>query len=119
MTLKNGRGHIVNSNGVRDGDTWAKKAAWVDYHGPVEGEHLGIAFMNHPSSFRHPTQWHVRDYGLFTANAFGLKSLDGNSESGTFTLKNGESIQLRHRIIMHKGDTEAAGIAQAYKAYAQ
>lgn len=118
MTLKNGTGNIINSEGIRDGETWSKKAAWVDYHGPVEGEHLGIAMFNHPSSFRHPTRWHVRDYGLFTANAFGMKSLDESDESGTFTLKKDENVELRHRIIFHKGNNVDAKIAEAFKAYA-
>ncbi len=118
MSLTDGKGHIINSVGDRDGDTWSKTADWVDYHGPIEGEHLGVAFLNHPSSFRHPTRWHVRDYGLFTANAFGQHSLDESAESGTYTLKSNESTQLRHRIIFHKGDAEAAGIAEAYKTYA-
>ena len=118
MSLTDGKGHIINSVGDRDGNTWSKAANWVDYHGPVDGEHLGVAFLNHPSSFRHPTRWHVRDYGLFTANAFGPHSLDSSAESGTFTLKDGENVQLRHRMIFHEGDAEAAGIADAYKAYA-
>lgn len=118
MSLTDGKGHIVNSVGDRDGDTWAKMAEWVDYHGPVEGEHLGIAFLNHPSSFRYPTRWHVRDYGLFTANAFGPHSLDESAESGAFILKDGESVHLRHRIIFHEGDETTAGIAEAYRAYA-
>lgn len=119
MSLTHGEGHIVNSQGDRDGETWSKAAKWVDYHGPVDGENLGIAFLNHPSSFRHPTRWHVRDYGLYTANAFGPQSLDENEESGTFTLKSGESVTLRHRIIFHEGDAQAANIAEAFEAYAQ
>ncbi len=118
MSLTDGKGHIINSVGDRDGDTWSKAANWVDYYGPVDGEQLGVAFLNHPSSFRHPTRWHVRDYGLFTANAFGQHSLDETTESGTFMLKQGENVQLRHRIIFHEGDDEAAKIAEAYKAYA-
>ncbi len=118
MSLTDGKGHIINSVGDRDGDTWSKAADWVDYHGLVDGEQFGVAFLNHPSSFRHPTRWHVRDYGLFTANAFGQHSLDESAESGTFTLKNGENVQLRHRIIFHEGDEKAARIAEAYKAYA-
>lgn len=118
MSLTHGKGHIVNSGGDCDGETWSKEADWVDYHGPVDGEHLGIAFLNHPSSFRHPTRWHVREYGLFTANAFGPKSLDATATSGTFTLKKGAAVDLRHRIIFHKGDQVAGGIAAAYQAYA-
>ena len=118
MSLTDGKGQIVNSVGDRDGDAWAKMAEWVDYNGQVDGEHLGVAFLNHPSSFRHPTRWHVRDYGLFTANAFGPHSLDPTAESGTFTLTRGDSIDLRHRIIFHDGDEKAAKIAEAYRAYA-
>jgi hypothetical protein len=118
MTLTDGEGRIVNSVGERDGATWSKKANWVDYHGQVAGEHLGIAFLNHPTSFRHPTRWHVRDYGLFTANAFGPKSLDPTAASGTLKLNKGENVKLRHRIIFHTGDELVAGIANAYKVYA-
>lgn len=118
MSLTHGTGHIVNSVGDRDAKTWSKEAQWVDYHGQVDGEHLGIALLNHPSSFRHPTRWHVREYGLFTANAFGPKSLDPSEPSGKFTLKSGQSVHLRHRIIFHRGDQVEAGIAAAYQTYA-
>lgn len=120
MALKEGKGgHIINSEGIRDGDTWSKRAAWVDYHGPLEGEHVGIAILNHPSSFRHPTPWHVRDYGLFTANAFGFNSLDKSREDKTFTLVDGTRLLLKHRIIFHKGDTDQAKIAEAFERYAK
>ena len=111
-------GSIINSNGITDKAAWGKRAAWVDYHGPVNGKTVGVAILNHPSSFRHPTPWHVRTYGLFTANPFGLKSL-GQREDGAFTLKKGKRITLRHRVIFHNGDEKAAKIAAAYKAYAE
>lgn len=118
LTSKQG-GKIINSEGVTDKDTWAKRAKWVDYHGPVGGEHLGVAFMDHPTSFRHPTPWHVRDYGLFTANAFGSKSLDKNLPDAAHTLKPGEKLLLRYRIIFHKGDEKAAKIAERYAQFAK
>lgn len=111
-------GTIVNSAGQRDADAWSRHAEWVDYHGPVEGEHLGIAILNHPSSFRHPTAWHVRTYGLFCANPFGMKQMNPEAESGAVALAAGERISLRHRFIFHVGDEEQAGIARAYEAYA-
>ena len=111
-------GTIVNSAGDRDADAWSKRAAWVDYHGPVEGEHLGIAILNHPSSFRHPTAWHVRTYGLFCANPFGMKQMNPDAESGAVSLESGQRIGLRHRFIFHEGDEKQAGIAAAYAAYA-
>ena len=119
MTVDRGLGGtIINSNGERDAAAWSRHATWVDYHGPVEGEHLGVAILNHPSSFRHPTAWHVRTYGLFCANPFGLKQMNPAAESGAVTLGAGEKLSLRHRFIFHRGDEQQAGIAAAYEAYA-
>jgi len=110
-------GRIVTSTGITDKDAWGKRAPWVDYNGPVEGETLGVAMLNHPTSFRHPTSWHVRTYGLLTANCFG--SLDKSDPNGPVTLKQGEKLRLRHRFVFHKGDEKAGDIAAAYARYAQ
>ncbi len=112
-------GRIVNSEGHADKDAWGKRAKWCDFHGPVQGEHLGIAMLNHPASFRHPTPWHARAYGLFTANPFGTQALDKTAPSGAVTLKKGERISLYHRFIFHKGDEKAGKIAEAFEAYAK
>ncbi len=112
-------GAIINSAGDKDADAWGKRATWCDFNGPVEGAHLGIAMLNHPSSFRHPTPWHARSYGLFTANPFGLSQLKLQKESGAIELKQNDRIKLRHRFIFHKGDAKVAKIAEAYEAYAK
>ena len=111
-------GKIVSSEGATDKDAWGKRAAWVDYSGMVGGEHLGVAVLNHPSSFRFPTRWHVRTYGLFAANPFGSTSFekDTKDESGA-TIKNGESITLSYRVIFHKGDAKAAEIEAAFRQF--
>jgi len=112
-------GRIVNSEGDTDSATWGKQAAWVDYHGPIGGETVGVAILNHPSSFRHPTYWHVRTYGLFAANPFGWHDFRGSAEfDGSHTLDEGESIDLRYRVLLHKGDAKAADVAGAYADYA-
>jgi len=114
-------GHIINSNGLEDANAWGKSADWCDYNGPVDGEHLGIAFFDHPSSYRHPTNWHVRTYGLFTANPFGSKglSLDKNAPAKPTQIAAGERLKLRHRFVFHRGDEKSAKIAEAYEAYAK
>jgi hypothetical protein len=111
-------GHIINSNKVMDKDAWAKSAKWCDYYGPVEGEVLGIAFFNHPSSYRYPTPWHVRTYGLFTANPFGSKSLDKTLPEAPTVIAAGGTLKLRHRFVFHKGDAESAHVEEAFTAYA-
>ena len=112
-------GELVNSDGIKDKDAWSKPAKWVDYHGPVEGEQVGVAMFNHPSSFRFPTRWHVRTYGLFTANPFASQQYDKALPDGTFELKAGEHLKLKHRFLFHKGDEKTAKIAEAWEEYAK
>jgi hypothetical protein len=112
-------GKIVNSEGLTDADAWSKSAKWCDYHGPVEGEHLGVAMFNHPSSFRYPTRWHVRTYGLFTANPFAAKQFNKEEQDASHDLQKGQRLKLRHRFLLHSGDEKAAGIKEAYEAYAK
>jgi hypothetical protein len=113
-------GHIVNSLGQTDQEAWGKNCQWVDYHGPVDGKTVGIAIFNHPSSFRFPTYWHVRTYGLFAANPFGLHDFEGNRKvDGSATIKPGETMTLRYRVFLHLGDEEEGEVARAYAAYAK
>jgi hypothetical protein len=112
-------GRIVTSEGLTDKEAWGKPAAWVDYHGPVDGETVGVAILNHPSSFRAPTHWHVREYGLFAANPFGLHDFSGSDEvDGSYTIPDGDSITFRYRFLFHRGDEQSAQVGKAYEAYA-
>jgi len=108
-------GRILNSEGLKDGAAWGQRAKWCDYSGPVANTILGVTMMNHPTSFRYPTTWHVRTYGLFTANPFG--TLDPKSPNGPHTLRKGETMKLRHRFVFHEGDASAVNLEEAYKKY--
>jgi hypothetical protein len=113
-----GAGHIVNSAGVRDGETWGKRAEWVDYYGPVDGRTVGIAIFDHPTNPRHPTWWHVRDYGLFAANPFGLHDFEKREKgAGNLKIAAGSSVTFRYRFYFHDGDTSAAAVAAQYDHY--
>jgi methane monooxygenase PmoA-like len=111
-------GKITNAEGITDDAAWGKASPWVDYTGPVGGETVGIAILNHPDSFRYPTTWHVRTYGLFAANPFGWHDF-GRSEKGDYTIPDGERISFRYRVIFHKGDTASADIDASFKTYAK
>jgi len=112
-------GKIITSEGLEDDKAWGKPAAWVDYHGPVEGETLGIAILNHPSSFRYPTGWHVRTYGLFAANPFGEGDFRGQQVETSHLMKKGESLTFRYRVLFHKGDEKQGKVAEAFAKYAK
>lgn len=112
-------GHIVNSDGIRDGEAWGKRADWVDYHGPVDGKILGVAIFDHPQNPRHPTWWHVRDYGLFAANPFGQHHFENlkNEHAGDLVVPAGKSITFRYRFYLHEGDEQQSKVAEHYQDY--
>jgi hypothetical protein len=110
-------GKITNAEGIHDDAAWGKASPWVDYTGPVEGKTVGVAILNHPDSFRFPTTWHVRTYGLFAANPFGWHDF-GRPESGEFVVPSGSSIRFRYRVLLHEGDTPSAHLPEAFQAYA-
>jgi hypothetical protein len=112
-------GHIVNSEGARDEKVWGQRANWVDYYGKVNGEDAGVAIMDSPKSFRHPTYWHARTYGLAAANPFGIREFSNDpAKDGSWTIPQGETLVFRYRVVIHHGDYRQAGIAEMYKRYA-
>ena len=118
---KVGEGSIVNSAGDRGATAWGKRAAWVEMSGPVGGKMLGIAIFDHPKNPKHPTRWHARDYGLFAANPFCEAEMDKAQPKGAgdFTLKAGQSVTFKYRLLLHAGDAAAAKVAERYASFEQ
>jgi hypothetical protein len=115
-----GTGTMESANGgLKEKAVWGTQSPWVDYYGEIEGEKLGIAIMDHPTSARHPTYWHSRAYGLFAANVFGLRDfLRDKTKDGSVTLQPGQSLRFRYRVVIHPGDAKSQNIAEMYKKYA-
>ena len=120
MSVKGAKGHIVTSAGLRDVAAWGKPAEWVDYFGLVNGKVLGVAIFDAPQNPRHPTTWHVRDYGLFAANPFGLHDFDKAKPKGTGDLKLAadERVTFSYRFVFHTGDEKEGKVAERYHAFA-
>ncbi|HZW35009.1 MAG TPA: DUF6807 family protein, partial [Isosphaeraceae bacterium] len=92
---------------------------WVDYAGVIDGQTVGVAIMDHPTSFRHPTYWHVRDYGLFAANPFGISQFTGDpGRRGDVILTPGQTLTFRYRVCLHTGDAASGRIADRYHDFA-
>ena len=113
-------GRIENSYGaVGEAECWGRRAHWCDYVGEIDGERLGIAIFDHPRSFRHPTYWHVRDYGMYTANPFGLHDFyDDPAVDGSHLLPRGASLSFHYRVYLHRGGTAEADVTGRYHDYA-
>lgn len=115
-----GQGHILLSTGVTDQNAWGKRAEWCDYYGPVGGKIMGMAMFDHPKNPSHPTWWHVRDYGLFAANPFGVHDFEKKPPgTGNLAIAPGKSITLKYRIYIHEGTPQEAKVAERYKAYVE
>lgn len=111
-------GRIVNAEGITDKDAWGKPSLWVDYSGPVEGQTVGIAIFDAPENPRHPTPWHVRDYGLFAANPLGYHDFGLSGEKKIEGIEEGKSLSFHYRVIFHEGSPEDASVASLYEAFA-
>lgn len=127
-----GRGHILTSAGKRDASAWGTRGNWTSYFGPDPvGEPVVITMMDHPLNLNHPTWWHVRDYGLFAANPFGKADFEAAGQSQnqgatagekgvtkvSHTISGGTTLTQRYRILIEKGEPEAAKLDAVFEAY--
>lgn len=110
---------MTNAEGAHgENGVWGKRSNWVDYSGETGGKQLGVAIFDNPGNPRHPTYWHAREYGLFAANIFGVKSFSKDkTQDGSLQLKPGETLHFRYRVVIHPGDAQSAKIAEQYASY--
>ena len=91
-----GVGELSNSwGGVGERECWSRSAEWCDYCGEPEGiGPMGVTVFDNEKNERFPTAWHIRAYGLFAANNLFFK--------GGLTIKSGESLTYRFRILFRR-----------------
>jgi hypothetical protein len=111
-------GIMTNAEGMEhEKAVWGKPSNWMDYSGEIDGEKVGIAIFDHPENSRR-ARWHVRAYGLFAANPFGLGTFTGDkSQNGGLALEPGGTLRFRYRVIIHPGDVKSAGIGKLWDEY--
>ena len=120
--IKGARGGVISNayGGLHEAENWGQRAPWVDYSGQLtdrEGmrRSVGVAIFDHPRNPHFPTHWHVRGYGLFAANPFGLADYgSGYRRNGDWTLVAGERATFRYRVLWHAGDVSDARVGDRY-----
>ncbi|MBE6570043.1 MAG: hypothetical protein E7658_07515 [Ruminococcaceae bacterium] len=106
-----GSGVIFNSRGeVAEEECWGHEAEWVDYAGEMPFGKMAVTIFDHPGNERFPTAWHVRNYGLFAANNLFFK--------GGLTIKEGESLNYRFRILFRRGEMAVDEIRTRFDRFA-
>jgi len=112
---------ITNSKGdTGEKACWGKPADWCDISGTVNGKPYGIAIFDSPANPRHPTTWHVRQYGLMAANPFGYHDFNPklDKHAGDFTIETGKTATFRYMVVVHEGDAAAAKLDEKYNKFA-
>jgi len=117
-------GTIETGTGAKgEAECWGRPAPWCHYSGPVQTDGgpliAGIGVIDHPSNPRYPTHWHVRNYGLMTANPFGLSYFyKDKSRDGSMRIGAGETVTFRYRVLIHEGDAAAGHMKAHFLAFA-
>jgi hypothetical protein len=106
-------GTMVNAEGKEtEKGTFGVASPWMDNYGTRKTGVEGIAILQHPSNPWYPSPWFTRNYGFLSPTPMYWPA-DGKQTS----LKKGEILKLRYRVIVHAGDTKQANIADAFEKY--
>ena len=96
-------GNYLTSEGRQGDSAWSTRGNWCLLYGKKGKDTISIAIIDHPSNPGYPTYWHARGYGLFAANPLGQKIFSKGERSLNFSLKKGESVTFRYRIVITAG----------------
>lgn len=94
------KGNYRSAEGVEGKEVWGTRCPWMKLSSEINGEEVSIIIIDHPSNVGYPTYWHARDYGLFAANTLGQKVFSDGKNELNFSLKKGESLTLKYRLIV-------------------
>jgi hypothetical protein len=120
-----GTGQYITSNGdVGAAEGWGKRARWVALTGIKEKNIVGVAIFNHPESYNYPTYWHIRGYGLFSANPLGQGDFIRQSPYQknpniplNLTLTKGQSVYFRFLVSVFEGRQFSKDLETSFKKY--
>ncbi|SEO34955.1 Methane oxygenase PmoA [Mucilaginibacter gossypiicola] len=102
-TDKVANGTYLTSEGKTGNDAWSTRGVWCKVYGKMGTDSVSVTIIDHPQNPNYPTFWHARGYGLFAANPLGEKIFTNGKSEKNLTLKKGESVTFRYRIIIHNG----------------
>jgi hypothetical protein len=98
------KGNYRSAEGIEGGDVWGTRCNWMKLASEINGEHVALVIIDHPSNVGYPTYWHARDYGLFAANTLGQKIFSNGENELNFSLKQGESVTFKYRLVVADQD---------------
>lgn len=113
------KGNYRSSEGIEGGDVWGTRAKWMKLSSEINGETVSVVIIDNPANVGYPTYWHARDYGLFAANTLGQKVFSEGKEELNFSLKKGESVTFKYRLVVASEDLSDDRINALTEAFAK
>jgi len=98
------QGNYRSAEGVEGPEVWGTRCRWMKLSSEIKGEQLSLVIIDHPSNVGYPTYWHARGYGLFAANTLGQKVFSNGEKELNFSLKQGESVSFKYRLVVADED---------------
>jgi hypothetical protein len=90
------------------GNRHRSRGGAMDYNGSIDGEPVGLAFLDDPNNPRHPTPWYlIRSPEMSYINGALL-------HDEPLVLESGEELTLCYRLVVHPGRWNARRLQKAY-----
>ncbi|MET4082408.1 hypothetical protein ABIB40_002366 [Pedobacter sp. UYP30] len=96
-------GNYLTSQGKTGNDAWGTRGNWCVLYGTMNNEPVSVAIIDNPLNPGYPAYWHARGYGLFAVNPLGQKIFSNGKEIMNLTLKPGQSVTFRYRMLITSG----------------
>ena len=98
------KGNYYSATGIEGKSVWGTRSNWMQLTSEIHGEQVHLVIIDHPDNVGYPTYWHARDYGLFSANPLGQKVFSNGNQQLNLSLKKGESVTFKYRLIVASGN---------------
>lgn len=96
-------GNYITSEGKAGDDAWSSRGRWCKVFAKMGNDSVSVTIIDHPANVNYPTFWHARGYGLFAANPLGEKVFTNGTSYTNLSLKPGESVTFRFRMVIDNG----------------
>ncbi|MBC8352564.1 MAG: PmoA family protein [Planctomycetes bacterium] len=100
---------IQTESGILEQDAVQTTSRWAGVSGSFADEKTsGVAILSHPSSAQFPSQWVLRHYGMQNVAYPGREPISLSAE---------QPVVIRHRLVLHRGTTQEAHIADHQRVF--
>jgi len=106
-----------NAEGIKGGDVWGKRSAWVALKAKKEDELITIVIFDNPNNPNYPGWSHARGYGLFALNNLGGRIFDNKAQEVKVVLEPGQKMKISYKVFIggDLSDKTINDLAKSYK----